>query len=202
MTTSDDQIRELYATLDRELTDAERRATEAEDNLRRAQEERDAAHQAVVEAQQRRDNLRRAFATVLGLEPEVPAPEPEQEPETAEAEPVEQPLQLVTPSKSNGAALAHLTQKDQLKVILGDRTMTLTDIRKELKERKLVIPNMATVLSKNKGTFESPTRGSWRVASAVQGQDTDDPDQRVVVLSRTEAQVEMITNRRLSVRHQ
>lgn len=184
MTTTAEQIQELSAALDRDVTKAQERASEAVDNLHRAQEECEAAQKAILALEQEREGFRRTFGARLGLEPE-----PQEIPEVSHA------LQLVPPRQEEGESvdLASMTQRDQVKHILGDRTMTLDEIRRELEDLGLRIPNLSKVLTKEKDTvFASPVRGSWRVVETEEPSAVDD----AVVLTDREAKVEMLANRR------
>lgn len=221
MTTTAEQIQELSATLDHDVAEAERKAEEAEANLLRAQQECDAAKKAVVQAHRHRAGFRKTFAEVLSLDGEDAPQEGSEDPEQAsveagndndaaaeenvsEEDSYSRSLQLVPAKARAKPSLAKMTQKDQLRHILGDRTLTLAELREEFQARKLDPSEITGLLSKSKhnvldangkprrdpktgalikqNSFVSPKRGSWRVA---------DPEGSSGVLTRGEAQAEM-----------
>lgn len=171
--TTTDQIQELSATLDRDVDEAQERANAAVENLRRAQDECEAANKAIVELQKQREGFRHTFAAVLGIT-EVHEEAPEED-----AAPVEESearsLKLVPSVAANDKQyarrpkvdfdLASMTQKEQVKHLLGDRTLTLGELREAFQQHALEVPGgLASLLYKNKDTvFSSPAKGSWRV---------------------------------------
>jgi len=198
MTTKAEQVQRLVATLDQEVN-------EAEERLRLVQAEYEAAKETLVRAQRQRETIQQTFAPILGTA-------------TSETEPTLRTpsLQLVPALAGRRASanqLAEMTAADKLKHVLGDRTMTLEEIRLALKAAKvpMAMPKLSYVLSQSKhnvlgpdgepmrddktgklvkeNTFISASRGSWRVA-----QPEDEPS----VLTRTEAQLEMLKHRQIA----
>ena len=222
MTTTSEQIQELSAALDRDVEEAEQRAHEAEGNLARAQQECEQAKKAVLQARHHREGFRKTFAAVLSLEPESEDGNDEEEgraaEETAEtaagndnddeeaADRYSRSLQLVpTKARAKAPALSEMTQKEQVRHVLGEKTLTLEELRAEMKALKLNSEiSLGPLLSKSKdnvldsagqpkrdpktgallkqNTFYSPHRGSWRVT---------DVESLSGVLTHGEAKAEM-----------
>jgi hypothetical protein len=113
--------------------------------------------------------------------------------------------------------MADMTQTEQLKHVIGTRTMTTDEIRAEFKSRKMPLPDLK-LLRKAKhnvldatgkpmrdksgalmkeNTFSSPERGSWRIAVRSEDPESEDSESApLVVLSRSQAAAEMVLNGR------
>jgi hypothetical protein len=203
------RVQEFATALEQDENNAARRVTEAEETLRLAQGECEAAKEALLQLQRQRVGFQQTFAETLG---------------TAEPKAVDtasgRSLQLV-PSlaaktsplrmKMLPRELVKMTAAAKLKYVLGDRFLTLDEIRSELKALEILVPNLAQVLSKSRhnvldgsggpqrnakgelvkrNTFVALSRGTWRVA------EPHGIEIAAAVLSRHEAQTEMLKNRR------
>lgn len=169
--TTTEQIQQLAAALESDVTNAALRVEEAEGALKQAQSELEQAKSALVEIQRQREGFQRTFGGLLG---------------GGAAESEHPTLQLE--KRGTAKAVAAMTILEKLIYVLGDRTLSLGEIEAELKALKAPASrnSMSAVLCGNKDRFASPARGSWKLTHP----------EGVVVLSQTEAQHEMLSRRR------
>jgi len=201
MTPIAEHVQRLVSMLDQEVK-------EAEERVRLAEAEYESAKEAHILVRRQRDGVQLTFEQIPGVKTEST------ETESTLRTPSLQLVPALASRRPSANQLAEMTSAEKLQHVLGDRTLTLDEIKAGLKAAKIAIPHISQVLSASKhnvlgadeqpmrdadtgklikeNTFISTSRGSWRVALPEDAAESS-------VLTRTQAQAEMLMNRRTAI---